>query len=294
MSDVVLDSHLDAQESPLQDHHTLSRRRQVGKRSRNNFRGREGRGRGTRKLTSNRRRGRGGGVTNYSLNERVLALWQKEQKFYKATISSIHWDGTYGVVFDAEKDTEYVNQQDENIQPIRNYVYHEEQKVKALFVKENKWYDATILGSDPNGTSRYKIKFEHLKNEFLQRPDLIRPCLEAGDRVMAVWFKDQRYIPATIEEDEKHCYAIRFDGRKNSFSGQRPDTLYALEDFEQDDEVLALWGQDGFFYPAVITTVEEVEDEEGEMSLSYKIKFHGLDKEFGARAHNLKKRFPDH
>jgi len=235
-----------------------------------------------------------GGVTNYSLNERVLALWQKEQKFYKATISSIHWDGTYGVVFDAEKDTEYVNQEEQNIQPIRNYVYHENQKVKALFVKENKWYDATILGSDPNGTSRYKIRFEHLKNEFLQRPDLIRPCLEAGDRVMAVWFKDQRYIPATIEEDEKHCYAIRFDGRKNSFSGQRPDTLYALEDFEQDDEVLALWGQDGFFYPAVITTVEEEEDEEGQMSLSYKIRFHGLDKEFGARAYNLKKRFPDH
>lgn len=269
---------------------TLNKRAKVGKR-RKNYSGGRGRGNGGRRISGTRRRGRGGGVTNFALNERVLALWSDEKKFYRATISSIHWDGTYGVVFDTEKDREYNNQQEDQIQPVRNYSYQEGQEVKALFVKENKWYDATILRAENNG--RYAIKFNHLQKEFVQRAEFLRPCLEPGDRVMALWFKDSKYFPATIEEDEKNTYVIRFDGRKNSFKGQRPDTLYALEEFNEDDEILALWGQDGFFYPAVVTGVEEVTDEDNNVTTSYKIQFHGLNKEFGARAFNLKKRFPE-
>lgn len=85
---------------------------------------------------------------------------------------------------------------------------------------------------------RYAIKFGHLTKEFVQRSEFLRPCLDNGDRVMALWFKDNKYLPATIEEDEKHTYSIRFDGRKNSFKGQRPDTVYRLEEFEVDDEVM--------------------------------------------------------
>jgi len=270
---------------------TLNRRSKVGKQRRRNLSGGRGRGNGGRRITGNRRRGRGGGVTNFSLNERVLALWSDEKKFYRATISSIHWDGTYGVVFDTEKDREYNNQQEDQIYPVRSYVYQEGQEAKALFVKENKWYDAAIVRTEDRG--RYAIKFNHLEKEFVQRSEFLRPCLNPGDRVMALWFKDSKYFPATIEEDEKNTYVIRFDGRKNAFKGQRPDTLYALEEFNEDDEVLALWGQDGFFYPAVITGVEEVADEDNNRTISYKIKFHGLNKEFGARAFNLKKRFPE-
>jgi len=289
--------------SPDGGHTNLNRnRRQVGKQRRNKGSAGRGRGSGGRRITGNRRRGRGGGITNYALNERVLALWSDEKKFYRATISSIHWDGTYGVVFDSEKDREYNNQQEDQIQPVRNYTYHDGQQVKGLFVKENKWYDATILRSETLG--RYAIKFGHLTKEFVQRSEFLRPCLDNGDRVMALWFKDNKYLPATIEEDEKHTYSIRFDGRKNSFKGQRPDTVYRLEEFEVDDEVLALWGQDGFFYPAVVTSVEGYElhgdDENEEMTevntvtaTKYRIRFHGLGKEFRARAYNLKKRFPE-
>jgi len=265
------------------------RRRNVGKRRNNRGSGR-GRGSGGRRINGTRRRGRGGGITNYSLNERVLALWQDERRFYRATISSIHWDGTYGVVFDAENDREYNNQSEDQIQPVKDYTYQEGQEVKALFVKENKWYDAVILRSETLG--RYAIKFGHLTKEFVQRSEFLRPCLQPGERVMALWFKDNKYVPATIDEDEKHTYAVRFDGRKNSFKGQRPDTLYRLEEFKEGDEVLALWGQDGFFYPAVVTAVEP-DDEEDSPATKYRIRFHGLDKEFRARAYNLKKRLPD-
>lgn len=279
--------------SPDGGQNILNRRRNVGKRRNRVDRGR---GRGGRRISGTRRRGRGGGVTNYSLNDRVLALWSDEKRFYRATISSIHWDGTYGVVFDAENDREYNNQVEEQIQPVKDYTYHEGQEVKALFVKENKWYDAIILRSETLG--RYAIKFAHLTKEFVQRSEFLRPCLQPQERVMALWFKDNKYLPATIEEDEKNTYAIRFDGRKNSFRGQRPDTLYRLEEFKEGDEVLALWGQDGFFYPAVVTAVghddenEEVRERESSAT-KYKIRFHGLDKEFRARAYNLKKRFPD-
>jgi len=293
--------------SPDGEHTNLNRRRPpVGKRRNKGYSNSySGRGRGSgggRRISGTRRRGRGGGITNYALNERVLALWSDEKKFYRATVSSIHWDGTYGVVFDAEKDREYNNQSEDQIQPTRNYSYQEGQHVKALFVKENKWYDAIILRSETLG--RYAIKFDHLTKEFVQRSEFLRPCLEADARVMALWFKDNKYLPATIEEDEKHTYSIHFDGRKNSFKGQRPDTLYPLEEFQVGDEVLALWGQDGFFYPAVVTNVElfyqNDEDENEEMrerevtntATKYRIRFHGLDKEFRARSYNLKKRFP--
>jgi len=283
-------------------HAKINHRRPVGKRRARNTAGR-GRGSGGRKISGTRRRGRGGGVTNFALNERVLALWSDEKKFYRATISSIHWDGTYGVVFDAEKDREYNNQSEDQIQPVRNYTYQENQQVKALFVKENKWYDATILRAETLG--RYAIKFDHLTKEFIQRSEFLRPCLKPDSRVMALWFKDQKYLPATIEEDEKHTYSIRFDDRKSTFKGQKPDTLYPLEEFQMGEEVLALWGQDGFFYPAVVTEVEEAnfhEDDENEemrevrdsFAKKYRIRFHGLNKEFSARAYNLKKRYADH
>jgi len=264
----------------------------VGKR-----RGGSGRGRGMGGRTINRearrrggRGGRGGGSHFYSLNDRVMALWASENKYYRATISSVHWDGTYGIVFDMENDKEYLGQREEQLQPIKNYKYEIDQKVKALFVKDDRWYDAKIVEIET--TSKYKIQFNHLDKLFTQRAEYLRPCLPLGTRVMALWFKDGKYLPATIVEGEEEenqksgNYVVQFDSRRTEFPGQRPDNIVPLEEFEKDEEVLALWGQDGLFYPAKI--IDVIPPETSEMA-SYTIKFHGLSKEFSARAYNLKK-----
>jgi len=261
---------------------------------------RRGRGRGgaggrpiNRENRRPRGRGRGGGQHYYSLNDRVMALWASESKYYRATISSVHWDGTYGIVFDTENDREYSGQREEQLQPIKNYSYSDGQAVKALFVKDDRWYDAKIVNSTDNG---YTIKFNHLDRSFSQRAEYLRPTLEVGTKVLALWFKDGKYLPATIVEpedtdDQKNeqknggNYTVKFDSRQTAFPGQRPDNIRALETFEENEEVLALWGQDHLFYPAKVVQVKV-----GENNMpSYSIKFHGLDKEFSARAHNLKK-----
>jgi len=251
-----------------------------------------GRGSGGRRINrENRRRGgrgRGGGQHYYSLNDRVMALWASENKYYRATISSVHWDGTYGVVFDMENEREYLGQREEQLQPIKNYTYEVDQEVKALFVKDDRWYDAKICSIE--GNSRYKIQFNHLTKEFTQRAEYLRPCWAVNTRVMALWFKDGKYLPATIVEGENSenkngNYTVQFDSRRTEFSGQRPDNIIPLEDFQTDEEVLALWGQDGLFYPAVVTQVVLDDDD----MASYSIRFHGLNKDFSARAYNLKK-----
>jgi len=267
----------------------------VGKRRGGSGSSGRGRGMGGRQINRDGRRrggrgGRGGGSHFYSLNDRVMALWASENKYYRATVSSVHWDGTYGIVFDMENDKEYLGQREEQLQPIKNYTYEVEQKVKALFVKDDRWYDAKIVSIESN--TKYKIQFNHLDKVFTQRAEYLRPCLMVGTRVMALWFKDGKYLPATIvtsEDDENNKggnYTVQFDSRRTEFPGQRPDNIIPLEEFEKDEEVLALWGQDGLFYPAKISDV--IQENSTEMA-SYTIKFHGLSKEFSARAYNLKK-----
>jgi len=122
----------------------------VGKRRGGSGSSGRGRGMGGRQINRDGRRrggrgGRGGGSHFYSLNDRVMALWASENKYYRATVSSVHWDGTYGIVFDMENDKEYLGQREEQLQPIKNYTYEVEQKVKALFVKDDRWYDAKIV-----------------------------------------------------------------------------------------------------------------------------------------------------
>jgi len=250
-----------------------------------------------------RRRGRGGALTCYSLNDRVMALWPDENKFYKATISSISWDGTYGVVYDTENDREYINRTEEELQPIRRQEYQVDDEVKALFVKSDRWYNAKILAEE--GRGQYSIKFEHLKNNFTQKAEFLRPCHPQGTRVLALWFQDNKYLPATIVEAEEPeeeeevdenagtrnaadgNYTIKFDNRDQIFGGQRPDHVLEIDEFEQDEEVYALWGQDGLYYPAKVVEVVDEDDTPDK----YMIQFHGLDKSFAARGFNLKKRY---
>jgi len=184
-----------------------------------------------------------------------------------------------------ENDREYIGQREDQLQPIRNYKYQPGDKVKALFVKADRWYDATVNSDEGNNT--YSIKFEHLNNSFTQRAEYLRPCLEDGARVLALWFKDGKYLPATIKKQEERIgnYTIQFDSREKDFLGQRPDNIIPLEEFEENEEVLALWGQDGLFYPAQIIAKEMDKQD----VISYKIQFQGMTNTFSARAQNLKK-----
>jgi len=232
-------------------------------------------------------------LTCYSLCDRVMAHWPDENKFYKGTISSISWDGTYGVVYDTENDREYINRTEEELQPIKKQDYLVDEDVKALFVKTDRWYNAKILADE--GRGQYSIKFQHLEKPFTQKSEFLRPFYATGTRVLALWFQDNKYLPATIAEPEAEDddqpqdgnYTIKFDNRDQLFNGQRPDHVLEIDEFEQDEEVYALWGQDGLYYPAKVVEVHEEDDTPDK----YMIQFHGLEKSFAARGFNLKKRY---
>jgi len=264
----------------------------VGKRRRGRGRGssnrRGGRRRGRGGNSQRRRiRGRGGGVNYFGLSDRVMALWKSDGQHYKATISSINWDGTYGVVFDMQNEQEFTGQMEEDLQLLKTYKYNPGDRVKALFVKANKWFDAEIV--EWAGRGRYLIQFDKLTKQFEQRQELIRPFLNPGDRVMAFWYNSGNYEPATIVEGSTDLddsgttgYSIQFDNRDNIFDNQRPDQITLIDNFEEGEEVLALWAADGLFYPAVIMEVGPDD--------SYSIKFHTFNKVFdNQRSHNLKK-----
>lgn len=286
-----------------------------------------GRGRGGRKVSRGRKgrgRGRGGGTPLYNLGSRVKALWADENKYYNATVSGISFNGTYGITFDISNDREFKAYENQ-LQPLRYYTFEKDQEVKALFFKDDRWYSAKVV--EVLETGRYKVKFDHLDKEFEQRADQIRPVLKKGTRVMALWFKNSKYMAATIigEDAPKRekgvsgaTYTIKFDERTSEFSGTRPDNIMELDTFEKDEEMLALWGQDGLYYPAKVVAVgtendededdddddedksekgsddgEEEDEEEKKLKITkheYLIKFDDFNRTFKARAQNLKKK----
>jgi len=242
-------------------------------------RGGKSRGRGVGRRQ--RRGGRGGGVTNYKLGSRVIALWADESKYYRATISSVSYQGIYGIVFDITNDREFKAYENQ-IQPLKYYTYEIGQQVKAYFYRDDRWYDGEI--KEVLEGDRYNITFKHLTKTFTQRSEQLRPILEKGTRVLALWFKESKYMPATIEGiDDQSYYIIKFDQKTSEFPGTRPDNIIKLDTFEVDEEVLALWGQDRLYYPA---TIVGMDDKAKDVFL---IKFKGYNKEFKARSHTMKK-----